>query len=230
MSASRPSSLIVDDDDDWGAISPLPSGVSHVVSSVTSGEFNAFAAVGSLAGGGSKRKLWAFLEGMSVPCLGKVGLNNNKFCVKECVEGKSHCGVNRHGTKFDVTPDTAYIRVLDNQVSSSPTLDLTLLTRGQRDKLLEASMSMAGWEVCLQDISLGNLPDWLNSEKEVKAEEDSVGPESIQLLSPIGAKEKAGVFQIVPTFSFDSEVSEDEETAALSGTMEGRVKNSRLNF
>jgi hypothetical protein len=53
MSASRPSTLIVDDDDDWGIFSPLSSGASRVPSSTaTSGEFNAFAAIGSVAGGG----------------------------------------------------------------------------------------------------------------------------------------------------------------------------------
>jgi hypothetical protein len=29
--------------------------------------------------------------------------------VKACLEEKSHCGVNRHASKFDVVPDTAYI-------------------------------------------------------------------------------------------------------------------------
>lgn len=53
MSASRLSSLLISDDDDWGTVSPLPSTSSRAASSVTStsGEFNAFTAVGSVAGG-----------------------------------------------------------------------------------------------------------------------------------------------------------------------------------
>jgi hypothetical protein len=37
---------------DWGTFSPLPSGSSRISSLANSGEFNAFAVVGSVAGGG----------------------------------------------------------------------------------------------------------------------------------------------------------------------------------
>jgi hypothetical protein len=46
MSASFPSMLVLDDDDDWGTFSPLPLGSSCVLSLANSGEFNAFAVVG----------------------------------------------------------------------------------------------------------------------------------------------------------------------------------------
>jgi hypothetical protein len=65
MSASRLSSLVVDDDDDdWGVVSPLPSTQSSafrtsspsVAASVsTSGEFKPFAAVGALLSGGVQK-------------------------------------------------------------------------------------------------------------------------------------------------------------------------------
>jgi O-succinylbenzoate synthase len=51
MSASRPSTLVLDDDDDWGTLSPLPSGSSRVLSSANLVEFYVFAAVASVAGG-----------------------------------------------------------------------------------------------------------------------------------------------------------------------------------
>jgi hypothetical protein len=100
MSASRPSTLVIDDDDDWGTFSPLPSGSSRVSSLANSGEFNAFAVVGSVAGGGgAKRQLWILPNDGTSVCFGKVGLNN-KICVKECIEDKTHCGVNHHGQKL----------------------------------------------------------------------------------------------------------------------------------
>ena len=226
MSASRPSKLVLDEDDDWGSFSPLPSGESRLSSSATSGEFNAFAVVGSVAGGGSKRQLWVFpTEGPDI-CLGKVGLNNNKFCVKECEEGKAHCGVNRHGQKFDIIPDTAYIRVSDNQVLSFPTMDLTPLSWAQRSKLLAATMSAADWDLCFQSIQACALPEWLLDEgggKENLKEDDG---HSFNLLSPVDTKEKHGIFKLVPTFSFDSEVTEDdkENLGTSVSTTEGRVK------
>jgi hypothetical protein len=62
MSAPRPSSLIIDDDDDWGALSPLNSAPSLVPSSGSSGEFNAFAVVGSVTGGGASVRFGFFLR------------------------------------------------------------------------------------------------------------------------------------------------------------------------
>jgi len=90
---------------------------------------------------------------------------NNKFCIKECVEGKNHCGVNRHSSKFEVVPDTAYIWATDNQVVSAPSLDLISLSQAQRAELLSASMSATDWEACFQAIQMGETPEWLKVHK-----------------------------------------------------------------
>lgn len=179
-----------------------------------------------LPGGGSKRQLWVFPNDGSSICLGKVGLNN-KICIKECVDGKTHCGVIRHVQKSDVTLDAAYVRVTDSQVMNAPTLDLGLLSSGQRLQLLAATMSAADWEVCFQSIMSGEMPDWMRVEPDIKQDLDADESQSVQLLSPIGSKEKQGIFQIVPTFSFESGASEvsnsGEETDEENATM-GRVK------
>jgi len=155
-----------------------------------------------------------------------VGLNN-KFCIKDCIESKPHCGINCHGQKLDVTPDTAFIRASDNQVLCAPTADLTTFTVAQRAKLFSASTSASDWEVCLQSIQLGDLPDWLLAEEGTKdgVKEDDV--HSVQLLSLVAIKEKHGVFQLVPTFSFESEVTEDDKVKGdilTSISTEGHVK------
>jgi hypothetical protein len=174
---------------------------------------------------GSKRTLWVLSEDATTPCLGRVGINN-KFCVKACLEEKSHCGVNRHASKFDVVPDTAYIRSTNNQVMSSPMLDLTHLFRVQRVRLLAASMSAADWEICFHRIQQGDLPDWLTEELEEEVFVRKDDSHSMQLLSPVATKEKHGIFKIVPTFSFESTSSDedklDEDMDNLEST-EGRV-------
>jgi hypothetical protein len=60
-------------------------------------------------GGGGKRDLWV-IDADKSPCLGKVGANNNKFCVKPRLEGLLHCGKGRHSVKFQPTKNVAYIK------------------------------------------------------------------------------------------------------------------------
>jgi hypothetical protein len=59
MAAVRPSSLILDDDDDWGAVSPLPSsatrGSAVTSSSTLSGESINYVNAGGAGGGGGRR-------------------------------------------------------------------------------------------------------------------------------------------------------------------------------
>jgi hypothetical protein len=58
MASSRPSALVLDDEDDWGSFSPPVSQSSRISapsssrSSAPSGEYNAFALVGSVIAGG----------------------------------------------------------------------------------------------------------------------------------------------------------------------------------
>jgi len=68
MSASRPSTVNVDeDDDDWGAISPLPTGTSvfsrsssGLSTTTSSGEFNPFNVVGISLSGGETNEEFGF--------------------------------------------------------------------------------------------------------------------------------------------------------------------------
>jgi hypothetical protein len=216
MASSRPAALVLgDDDDDWGVLSSLPSSTSRVSttsSAVASGEFNAFTSIGvSVAGGGPKRELWVFSEDKS-PCLGKVGVNNNKFCVKPRLEGLLHCGTGRHSVKFQPEKDVAYIKVTENQVYSSPVLALDQFTPSQKEKILKWSFQAAEWEADLKAFADGAPPSWmveiLESEDEHSEKEEQV---SVDLITPSGARAKQGVFDIIPTFSFDSLKSDEFE-------------------
>ena len=142
-------------------------------------------------------------------CLGKVGLNN-KFCVKECVEGRKHCGTGRHVAKYKVLEDAAYIRHTDNQVYASPSLDLKLLSDAQTAKLASMELSASDWEQLFADVRAGKFPSWLQQQEpeDDSMKDDELDQESFHLLSPVASKSKNGVFKIVPTFSFDSVNSE----------------------
>lgn len=206
MAAPRPS-LVVDDDDDWGDFSALPSSSSvrpsPTASTPSSGEFNIFSNVGSvIAGGGIKREVWILDEAKRF-CLGKVG-NNNKFCIKICAEGKNHCGTGHHSSKFKVLPYTAYIKIMDNQVFKAPTLSLSLLSDLQRAKLISYTQLPAEWEVDFKRISEGTRPEWLDEYEEALSvgDQDSIS-QDLELLSPSASKFKSGIFDILPTFNFE---------------------------
>jgi len=245
MSSINLAKLVIDDeDDDWGTISPLPSASSRPSSIVSSsaslpaastGEFNPFSTVGALlSGGGVKREVW-FLEEGDLPCLGKVGASN-KFCVKPCEPGKRHCGTLRHGLKYPVSKNTAYIQASDTQVYCIPSLDLDLLSDSQQELLRQASFSPAEWGQFFNSVQGGITPDWLIVDEAIN-KKDAEFPdcnEELHLLSPVATKIKHGAFEILPTFSYDSTVSEEDNKNADEPTcllIEDRMvkMESRLN-
>jgi hypothetical protein len=221
MASSRPSAFILDDDDDWGSFTPLSSSLSRAPaplssrSSVSSGEFNvnAFSTVGAViagGGGGAKREIWIF-EGSKRPCLGKVG--NAKFCVKECERDTTFCGTGRHVSKFSVNKDGAYIHVTENQVYCDPCLDLSVLFEGQRAKLMSMTQTAADWDRDIKNISKGQFPAWLenNDSTEKVHVLDAEDQASLNLLSPMASEVKQGIFEMFPSFSFESETSNDSK-------------------
>jgi hypothetical protein len=130
MASSRPSPLLVeDDDDDWGSISPdlssPPLGVplsSSSRSSASSGEYNVFASIGSvIAEGGAKRGLWLTAPSL-VYCCGKVG--STKMCVKTCGPGALSCGAQSHTNKFPLQESCAFVMASDFSVYQLPVLQL----------------------------------------------------------------------------------------------------------
>jgi hypothetical protein len=179
-----------------------------------------------LPGGGSiKRGVWVWDESDTV-CLGKVGINN-KFCTKSCLEGGSHCGTARHSSKFHVGKNVAYIRFSDTQAHCTPVLPLGGFNQDQREKALSLVFTASEWETIFGSIQSGHPPLWLReleSEEKMKTEEEE-DQRSLQLLSPLASRDKHGVFEILPSFSFDStgsgekgEVDEEQLTEA-----EGRL-------
>jgi len=119
MSSVRPSSLhIDDDDDDWGAISPLPTG--------TSANSRALSLLSTTSASSSSGE-------------------SNPF-VAACQGEKPHCGTIRHGAKFIPVENTAYILATDNQVLCQPTLSLDEFSIAQHDAFTSEMFSQAEWE------------------------------------------------------------------------------------
>jgi hypothetical protein len=192
MASSRPASFQLDDDDDWGNISPLPSSTSHpssTLSAVSSGEFNAFTSAGIAVagGGGPKRELWVWEES-NLPCLGKVG-THNKFCIKARLEGLLHCGTGRHSSKFQALKGKGYIRVTDNLAYSLPTLDLDQFSAAQQEKILRWSFQASDWETDIKAIAKGDFPEWFSEivdQDDVASAKDE--QDSVELLSPMSLR------------------------------------------
>jgi len=107
----------------------------------------------------------------------------------------------------------AFIRVTDHQVYTSPVWNVVEFTPEQRSSILAVQMTAADWEKEFKLMETGGLPEWLEQIKSQGSEETSsvTEQESVQLLSPVGAKAKQGIFKIVPSFSFDSVDSEGTE-------------------
>jgi len=208
---SRPSLVIVEDDD-WGEFSALPSSRSArsvpTSTSSSSGELNVYTNVGTVISAEvSKREVW-FLDESKQPCLGKVG-NNNKFCVKACMDGKNHCGTGRHSAKFEVEADHAFIKITDNQVFKVPSLDLRVLSDSQCAKLLSLVQLPTEWENDFKKIVEGEMVEWMEDDEDSTVTLDQGNNPSVELLSPGTSKFKTGIFDIMPTFSFDSSSSDD---------------------
>jgi hypothetical protein len=179
--------------------------------------------------GGFKSEVWV-LDPSTDVCLGKVGMNN-KFCVKVISSGKPHCGVLRHGSKFRACENTAYIHTSENQVLCQPTLDMGVLTSSQREVLLNLNLSASEWEKVFSSIRAGALPEWLLPESN-KADLPDDDDDPLMLLSPVVTKAKHGCFDIIPTFSFDSAMTEsglEKESVELSSEKRLGKVESRLS-
>jgi hypothetical protein len=75
MASSRPAPFQLDDDDDWGNISPLPSSTSRpssTSSAVSSGEFNLFTSAGIAVAGGEPNVSCGFWMSRTSLALGKL--------------------------------------------------------------------------------------------------------------------------------------------------------------
>jgi archaellum component FlaC len=169
--------------------------------------------------------LWVF-QGSMNPCLGKVGTSNSaKMCIRPCAEGFENCGTARHSVKHQVERNCAYIRLTDNQVLVSPVWNLAEYSEDQVEQIKAIQFSAGDWGKEFKIIDSGEVPDWLQLihgkvEEEASLDTDQV---SVQLLSPMAAASKQGVFELVPNFSFDSTNTEDEGGDEDKDEMQARL-------
>ncbi len=78
MASSRPSAILIDDEDDWGSVSPpsssRPTSSRTASSGTSSGEFNAFAIVGAaITVGGGPSGTFGFMMGTMVYAEERLG-------------------------------------------------------------------------------------------------------------------------------------------------------------
>ena len=124
---------------------------------------------------------------------------------------------------FLVGPNVAYIRANEHQVHCTPVLPLDGLNQAQRDKLCSMAFTLTDWESIFGSIQSGHLPVWLVELENIQSEEEAV-PDDLQLLTPMASRDKHGVFDIVPSFSFESTGEEQfEEKEGISDDVDARL-------
>jgi len=109
-------------------------------------------------------------------------------------------------------------------------LPLEGFNEAQREKILRLSHPASEWEMIFGAIQSGHLPEWLKElANDVDEEELGVAEEedqkSLQLLSPLASRGKHGVFEIIPSFSFDStgSLGQEENGDTKEDYVDGRL-------
>jgi len=125
--------------------------------------------------------------------------------------------------KFEVPPNVAFIKVTKNQVFKSPTLSLSLLSDIQRAKLISFLQLPAEWENDFKRIEEGLLPNWIEDLEDPSVLGDHVSnTQTAELLSTSANKFRSGIFDILPSFSFESKSGEEQDDNDHD-PMEGRI-------
>jgi hypothetical protein len=155
--------------------------------------------------------------------------------VKLCSAGRPHCGVIRHATKFSVGENTAYIHSTENQVLCHPCLSLATLSKGQVELIQGETFTQAEWDHLVEQVQLRVVPEWLkiNAVQDAKSDAVVADQNDDPLLCPIATEEKQGVFEIIPSFSFDSVTSEEgleKKEDKLHFSMEERLGKIELRL
>lgn len=212
MSASRFSSLRLSiSEDDWETGDPSPVLLPTSSSSSTSGEFNSFVAVGTVAGGGGHRGLWFDKDLGQRCCLGKIGAGTPgktvKFCIKMCEGTSRSCDVARHAhAKVKLVPHYGYIKFNDEMALLSPVLDTSTLSAAQLVGIKSKQFSVPEWERVLADIQNAEYPEWLTGFEAVKPEPTKPNsPNKPEIFSPRLIGDSGGIFSMAPSLSFDSD-------------------------
>jgi hypothetical protein len=86
-----------------------------------------------------------------------------------------------------------------------------MLQGEQIDALLEKTLSITEWTECFIGISNGTFPDWLPNPKE-DPQGDVVSDLQLEKLSVLSPTKGDGIFDFLPTLSFDSDESMTSET------------------
>ena len=197
------------------SMAPSPSvTVSTPSTQLSSGEFQPYALIGSnLAGGNStKTYLLCVPSTTSGLCLGVI--SGTKFCLKD-EDSSGKCSVALHIKKFSPVADAFYIKEADTKAWCKPAYNGAGLTSEQRLFLLSHQLSRAEWDDTFALLKQQLIPDWIKrlDIKQVWVKPQMLVPDvsttpgvnvALTLTSPRLTDGEPGLFQLIPTLSYDS--------------------------
>jgi hypothetical protein len=151
------------------------------------------------------------------------------MCIKICATGNMTCGILSHVNKCNVLEQSAFIYASDTSVYSSPYLQVDVLSKPQVAKFASMKQTAREWEKEVNRINAGEFPEWLLDKEDVnfqENEQDNISNKepAMDLLSPVACERKQGIFDIVPSLSFDSASSDKSlESCVVEASLEDKV-------
>jgi len=216
-----------------GGLHPTP------LSSASDGEFHPFSLIGSsLAGGVGAPKRFMFLPGSvlepSSLCLGVIGMDQNKFCIKMA----AGCGALSHQLKkFSLDCQQSYVKENKERAWISPSINLVLLNSAQVMRLAEVQLTLVDWKALFEAIEGGSYPKWLEVGKPTfetpvaPSENTPISPaKEADLESPKHANQLSGLFLLIPTLSFNDSVTTEELKVRTDKCSLDELKQILLKF
>ena len=228
------------------APSPSPSLVALTPSTQSSGEFQAFTVIGSTLAGGESKKTY----GLCVPsdmkdvCFGII--SGTKFCLKDEATG-GKCTVASHAKKFSPSLHAFHIKELETKAWCKPVYEGSSFTPEQRSFLLKHQLSRSEWDDTFNLLHQKLIPDWIkvsggaslwsfltvDTVEPIPSLEANQG--IMQLTSPGFADPETGLFQLIPSLSYDSVELyptdvQDETVAHVVATMNDRFRSIKAKW
>jgi len=115
------------------------------------------------------------------------------------------CSVASHVKKFSPAEDDFYIKEMDTKAWCTPSYNVAGLSEDQRVFLLNHQLPRSEWDDTFDLLQRKLIPSWIKNAGASKlwSAVESAEPASFSLTSPKLATADTGLFQLIPTLSYD---------------------------
>jgi hypothetical protein len=177
-------------------------------------------------------------------CLGII--SGTKFCLKDEAAG-GKCTVASHAKMFSPTKHAFYVKEVETKAWCNPMYEGSSLTPEQRSFLLKYRLSRSEWDDTFALLGQKRIPEWikatgeislwsfLNVDTAVTIPNADGAQEVMQLTSPGFADPETGLFQLIPSLSYDSVElhptgAPDEAVAHVVSTVNDRLRSIKTKW